>query len=306
MKKEDGKNSRTIALVIAIAALVIFFFVIVPLMFVQKDGAKIGNVGIITIQGPITTDGSGALGEQSVSSKSIIKLIQEAEENPHIKVMVLEINSPGGSAVASDEIASTVKMAEKPVIAQIREVGASGGYWIASATDHIIAHKMSITGSIGVISSYLEFSGLLEKYNVTYQRLTAGKYKDIGTPYKLLEREERSILQEKLNTIHRYFIQEVAENRGLPEKTVEKLATGEFFLGVEALDYGLVDELGDFSTVVEYIKTEYGLTEVQPVFFEEKFTLLELLTSVFADFSFNIGKGIASLMLQSPKGVLLS
>ena len=86
------------------------------------------------------------------------------EENKDIKAIVLEINSPGGSAVASDEIASAVKKSNKPTVAVIREAGASGGYWIASSTDHIIANRMSITGSIGVISSYLEFSGLIEKY----------------------------------------------------------------------------------------------------------------------------------------------
>ena len=107
----------------------------------------------------------------------------------------MEINSPGGSAVASDEIATAVKNAKKPVISLIREVGASGGYWVASASDYIIANRMSITGSIGVISSYLEFSGLMEKYGVGYERLVAGENKDLLTPYKKLEADQKALVQ---------------------------------------------------------------------------------------------------------------
>jgi protease-4 len=197
--------------------------------------------------------------------------------------------------VASDESATAIKQAEKPVIALIREAGASGGYWVASAADYIIANRMSITGSIGVLSSYLEFSGLMDKYGVSYERLVAGKYKDIGSPFAPLSEEERRILQGKLDKIHDFFIEEIAANRKLESSKVRELATGEFFLGVEALELGLVDELGEISTVEEYLKQTYGLTTVDYVLYEKKAGLLDLLSSVAADFSFSLGQGMGAV-----------
>jgi len=191
-------------------------------------------------------------------------------------------------------------------VALIREVGASGGYWVASAADHIIANRMSITGSIGVISSYLEFSGLMEEYGVGYEQLTAGKYKDMGVPYRKLQDEEKSIFQSKLNTIHRFFKEEIAENRKLSEEAVEQLATGEFFLGVEAFSLGLVDELGDKTAVEEYLKTVHGLESVDYVEYRREVGFFELFTGVFSGFSFSMGEGFASLLLRSPNGILLT
>src|SRR3989338_10593850 len=99
----------------------------------------------------------------------------------------------------------------------------------------------------------------MDKYGVGYERLVAGEVKDAGTPFRQLNNKERDLLQQKLNTIHDFFIQEVATNRKLSESSVRTIATGEFYLGVEALELGLVDELGDKNTVEEYIKKTYGL-----------------------------------------------
>src|SRR3989338_4526386 len=265
MKKRGTEPSKTKAIVLTIVAVLVFVFIILPLAISLFDGSKVGNVASIPIEGPITGDGGNYLGSPTASSVEIVAFIKEAGTDPQIKVILVEINSPGGSAVASDEIASALKKTEKPVVALIREVGASGGYWIASAADQIIANKMSITGSIGVISSYLEFSGLMEEYGVGYEQLTAGKYKDMGVPYRKLQDEEKDIFQSKLNTIHRFFKEEIAENRKLSEQAVEQLATGEFFLGVEALSLGLVDELGDKAAVEEYLKNVHGLESVDYV-----------------------------------------
>src|SRR3990167_6506295 len=133
-----------------------------------SESIESGNVALIKIYGPITTTDSGSFASSATSSTDIVELIEKAEKNDEIKAIVFEINSPGGSPVASDEIGRAVKDAQKPTVAWIREVGASGGYWIASASDHIIANRMSLTGSIGVIGSYLEFAELLDRYNVTY------------------------------------------------------------------------------------------------------------------------------------------
>src|SRR3989338_367748 len=132
-----------------------------------------GNVALIPIHGVIAVgdEGSSSFFESATASSETIKFIEKADKNPSIKAIILEINSPGGSAVASEEIANAVKKVNKTTVAWVREAGASGAYWVASASDHIVASRMSVTGSIGVISSYLEFEGLVNRYNLTYRRL---------------------------------------------------------------------------------------------------------------------------------------
>ena len=161
VKKKSGKlKSILIFLVILFLS---SYFISSAIQQIYGDH-KHGNVALIRIRGPIMVDKSSDFISQShASSENIIRLIDEADENPSIKAFIFDINSPGGSAVASDEIASRIKKLDKPTIALIREIGASGGYWIASSADVIVANKMSITGSIGVISSYLEFSGLFSR-----------------------------------------------------------------------------------------------------------------------------------------------
>lgn len=286
-------------ILLTLAAFLVFIFVIIPLSLLVFDGKEIGNVALIPINGVILGDGgSTSFGMAVVSSQDIVSFIEEADADATLKAIILEINSPGGSAVASDEVAVAVKKAEKPVIALIREVGASGAYWIASASDYVVANRMSITGSIGVISSYLEFSGLMEKYGVGYEQLTSGQYKDLGNPYQPLDNKQRAILQGKLDKIHEYFIEEVAQNRKLSEVAVRELATGEFYLGVEAKKLGLVDELGDKATVEAYLKEKHGLADVQYVHFETEAGLFDLLSGVFSSFSFEMGKGIGSIFIQ--------
>lgn len=298
-------KSRIKPILLTILAVLFTLFIIIPLVFsLFSNSNPLGNVASIPIQGIITADGGGSLGQETVSSSDIVQFIDDADKNPSVKVILLEINSPGGSAVASDEIASAVKRAQKPIVALIREIGASGGYWIASSTDHIIANRMSITGSIGVISSYLEFSKLMNQYGVGYERLVAGDLKDAGTPFRQLNTEERTLLQQKLNTIHDFFIQEVAANRKLPEASVRKIATGEFYLGVEALELGLVDELGDKNTAEDYIKKTYGLDDIDYAVYEPSKGLFDLLSGVFSDFSFHIGQGIGTSFQEQQGGLI--
>ena len=195
---------------------------------------------------------TGIFGGQT--SEGVLQDIKDAGKDSTVKGIILEINSPGGAVVASQEIADAVKSLNKTKYAVIREVGASGGYWIASATDKIIASPMSITGSIGVIGSYLEFSGLFEKYGIGYERLVSGDKKDIGTPYRDLTSEEKTLMENKLRIVHEYFIKQVAMNRHMEIEDVRKVATGEFYLGSEAKELGLIDEFGNKETAIELMK----------------------------------------------------
>ena len=191
MKKREEKRSKLRSILLTICAVLFVVFFIIPIAISSFSNFDYGNVALIPIEGIITGSGGSYLGSSTISSKSIVEFIEEADKSDNIDAIVLEINSPGGSAVASDEIAEAVKNAKKPVVSFIREVGASGGYWVASASDYIIANRMSITGSIGVISSYLEFSGLMEKYGVGYERLVAGENKDLLSPYTKLEKTKK-------------------------------------------------------------------------------------------------------------------
>src|SRR3989338_5799302 len=257
-----------------------------------------GNVALITLEGVIVgSDDSKFLFESRVSSTDAVELIEKADKNPNIKAIILEINSPGGSAVASEEIANAVRKTNKTTVAWIREVGASGGYWIASAADHIVANRVSITGSIGVIASYLEFPGLLEEYNVTYQRLVSGKYKDIGSPFREMTAEEKEIFQQNLDEIRDYFVSEVAKNRNLNKKDVDKIANGLFYLGVQAKELGLVDELGGKDEVISYIERKESIT-AEVVEYKTEKTLFDILSDVLSKQSFFVGRGIGSSLFD--------
>ncbi len=307
MKKENGDNKRSRLKSILLTLLAVMFvgLVLFPLSMKIFDGSQYGNVALIPIEGTITSGLESGFGVDAVPSQTIIDFIEDADQNSEIKVILLEINSPGGSAVASDEIGIAIKKVSKPVVVLIREVGASGGYWIASAGDHIIANRMSITGSIGVISSYLEFSGLMEKYGVGYERLVAGEYKDLGTPFRSMTDQERNMYTQRLDKIQDFFIKEVAENRELSVSEIKKLATGEFFLGAEAFELGLVDELGNKDTAEEYIKENYDIEEIDYVVYQKEVGLFELLTGITSNFAFDVGQGIGSMLVRGQDNNLM-
>ena len=268
-------------------------------LFVGIDVESLGgNVALIPIEGVITgSKDSEFIFENIASSQEIVEFIEKADKNPNIKAIILEINSPGGSAVASEEIANAVKKTNKTTVAWIREVGASGAYWVASAADYVVANRVSITGSIGVIASYLEFPGLLESYNVTYRRLVSGKFKDIGSPFKEITEEEKAIFQQSLDAIRDYFVSEVAKNRNMNKKDIDKIANGLFYLGAQAKELGLADELGGIDEVVGYIEKKEGV-KADIVEYKKEKTLLDVLSKVLSRQSFFVGKGIGSALFD--------
>ena len=151
------------------------FFIILVLWFISYVASNFittdfrDKIAVIPLEGTIVgSDLTGFVPSTTVKSQTLVTFIQQANKDDSVKGILLEINSPGGTVVASKEIVQAVKDSEKPVVAYIREIGTSGAYWVASASDHIIADELSMTGSIGVVSSFLEFSGLMEEYCVTY------------------------------------------------------------------------------------------------------------------------------------------
>ena len=286
----------------------IFAVVIIILYIVAGLGSKLFNVQdyedkilVIPINGVITLEkSSGIYGLGGQSTETVLEDIKTAGKDKTVKGIILEINSPGGAVVASQEIADAVKSINKTKYAVIREVGASGGYWVASSTDKIIASPMSITGSIGVIGSYLEFSGLFEKYGIGYERIVSGEKKDIGTPYRDLTPEEKTLMENKLKIVHEYFIKQVAINRHMEIDDVRKIATGEFYLGSEAKELGLIDEFGNRETAIELMKKELNNTNIKVITREHQTSIFDLFSGV----SYNMGRGIGSVLLeQEQKGL---
>ena len=306
MAKEKSKWISVLKILLILIILSFFLSMIISLSIGGDFENLDGNVALIEISGLIMSKDGNFMFDEVTSADETIKLIKKANKKDEIKAIIFEINSPGGSAVASDEIAREIKKINKTTVAWIREVGASGGYWIASSTDYIIANRMSITGSIGVIASYLGFSGFLDEHNITYERLVSGNLKDIGSPLKQMTGQEKKLFQKSLDKIHDFFIEEIANNRNLKEKEVRKIATGLFYLGSEAKELGLVDELGSKQEVIDYLEDKIE-EEVDIITYKKDKGFFDALSNVISKNFFFIGKGIGnSFFSQADKPQSLS
>lgn len=236
------------------------------------------GIALIRIEGTISADRSGS----SVNPEDIIEQLRRADKDDSVKAILLRINSPGGTAAASQEIYREVKRVKKPVVVSIADVGASGAYWVACGADRIVASPASDVGSIGVILIIPNLKELFEKVGIEYVVVSKGKYKDLGNPARRLTEEERKILDAQAEIVYEQFIDAVAENRKLSESEVKELATGLAFLGTEAKEKGLVDDLGNFRDAVKIaarlgkIKGEPEIIEYRkPTIFEGLRYLLE-------------------------------
>lgn len=292
--KKGFKNKYKLAILFVLFVALIF---IVSSYAISSCKTKENKIALIKIYGPIaiTQTDSFLLSSTSTTTSTVINNIKKAKADKSVKAVIFEINSPGGSVVASQELADAISSIDKPKVAYIREVGASGAYWAASATDKIVASPMAITGDIGVISSYLDFSKLFEKYGITYDRLVAGEYKDMGSPYKELTSQEKQLLQKKLDVIYEYFVNAVAKNRKMPVSEVKKLADGSFYLGTEAKENGLIDYVGDKELAVNITKQLAGLKDAKLISYKEETGILNYLTKLS---SYYIGRGIGTSLVS--------
>ncbi|MDA3855908.1 MAG: signal peptide peptidase SppA [Candidatus Woesearchaeota archaeon] len=261
-----------------------FFILLIVLFLVSSIISSITysftpKIAVVPINGPISTEKSSTLLGESESSRNIANTLREIQGDSSIKAVILDINSPGGSPVASEEISRAIDelKLEKPVYALINDVGASGAFWIAVSADKVYASSMSTVGSIGVTSATLGFEELIEEYNITYRRLVAGDKKDLGSPFREPTQEENELIQGILDEIHTYFIQHVATSRNMSYEEVEVYATGEIFLGSKAKEIGFVDEIGYFPDVLREVKEITDLDDPLIITYEETPTLLEAL-----------------------------
>lgn len=233
-----------------------------------------------------------------VSSSEIVNIISKIKKNVNVKGILLEINSPGGTPVASAEIAEAIRSANLPTVAWIREVGASGAFWIASSANYIVAHPMSITGSIGVIANSFGFDEVLKSLKIKYRRRVAGDMKDIGDQFREETETEKEYLQTVINEIHNEFILAISKYRKMDINTVKKLANGLFYTGNSAYALKLIDQLGGKKEANEWLEKQIKQPfELQ--IFEKKMNFFESLFQTMNNFSESIGINIGQNIINS-------
>jgi protease-4 len=176
----------------------------------------------------------------------LVEQLEKARKDSSVKAIVLRINSPGGSAAASEEIYNEILRVRerKPVYASMGDVAASGGYYIAAACNRVYANSATATGSIGVIMESPNLSGLFKKLGVDMQVVKSGKYKDMGNPARPLTSEERQLIQGMIDNTYEQFVTAVSNGRRMPIGKVKSLATGRVYTGQQAKNLGLVDDIG--------------------------------------------------------------
>jgi protease IV len=233
-----------------------------------KSAPAFGDaIAVIYLDRAIAGSGSSA---SFVTPESFYLQFKQAQENASVKAIILRVDSPGGTVAASEEIARYVAQSKKPVVASIGDIGASGAYMISSQTDEIWAMPGSAVGGIGVITEIPNVSGLLDTVGVDFQVITAGKYKDAGSPYRPLTKEEKALIQGEIDEAYRQFIGIVADGRNLPESRVESMATGWVWSGEKSIEMGLADKIGTFQEAKDAAARRGGIKgDYREVVYEE-------------------------------------
>ncbi len=231
----------------------------------RPDAAN--QIALIRIEGPIIGGAApsffGFGGAENITEK-----IYKAAEDPQIKAVVLRINSPGGSAAASQELSEAVlrlRDTGRPVVVSMGDTAASGAYWVAAQSDHIVANPATVTGSIGVIIQTQHLGGLYQMLGIETETYKSGPYKDMGATNREPTQEEQQIFQSMVDDIFEQFIAVVASGRDMPEEEVRALADGRVFTGRQAQQLRLVDELGDYKDAVRVAAEMSGIDPEQAV-----------------------------------------
>lgn len=241
-----------------------------------------GKVGVIYAMGGIQ---SGNSGNEVMGAKTISESIEKAREDSSIKAIVMRVNSPGGSALASDRIWREVDLTldEKPFIVSMGDVAASGGYYISCAADRIFAEPNTITGSIGVFG-LIPYTGEMfeEHLGIDFERVKTNEHSDfLLTSNRRLDQKERMVLQEQVDEVYQTFLKRVSDGRDMSKERVDSLARGRVWSGVDAERIGLVDEMGGLEASIAYAADEAGLEDPKRVAYPERKDPFEKLMKDF-------------------------
>lgn len=243
---------------------------------IQEPGAGQNKIAVIDISGMIINAASRGIFTRGENPVAVLyEKLQAAANDSSVKAVILRINSPGGTVTASDamyrEIMRFKKTTGKPVITMMMDIAASGGYYIACASDHIVAYPSTVTGSIGVIMQLVSMKNLMNTVGIDATAITSGPNKDIASPFKNLSPDQRQILQTMVNDFYATFKNIVKTAR--PNITLDQFATatdGRVFTGQQALKIGLVDQLGDLNDAFQTAKKKASLKKANLVIYHRK------------------------------------
>jgi protease-4 len=271
------KRKRILVGLGVIVGLLVFFFSV--LFFIGQYMGRPGRfafgdkIAIVEIKGVIT------------QSSGIIEEIHQYQEDEGVKAIILRIDSPGGGVGPAQEIhREIVKVkSKKKVVTSMGSVAASGGYYIACASDLIVANPGTITGSIGVQMEFTNIEELFKKIGIKGVVLKSGEHKDIGSPFREMTPEEKRIMQEVLDNVHQQFIKAVVDGRKMDRAKVTQIADGRILTGEQAKQLGLVDQIGNLQDAIETTAIMAGIKGKPTILYPRKrFSILEFLVKEMA------------------------
>ncbi len=255
-------------IIIAVIGGAIIFGLIIGLGFRGAAFTSGGNIGVIEIEGIIT------------SSKKVVHHIKQFAEDPSIQGILVRVDSPGGGVAASQEIYEELRKAkqQKKIVVSMGALAASGGYYVSLPADLIVANPGTITGSIGVIMQFPVFQELMKKVGIDFEVIKSKEHKDIGSPYRKLTEKEKKLLQDVVTDVYEQFVQATCDARGLPKDSVLKIADGRIITGRQAKELGLVDTLGSFEDAVKIIGDMLEIEKPNLIYPPKRYSLIQLIT----------------------------
>ncbi|NJM05105.1 signal peptide peptidase SppA [Candidatus Gracilibacteria bacterium] len=264
------------------------------------EGSGLDRIVIIDIAGTIGAGGGGLL-SGGLTQEDILSQIKQASEDSFVKAVVLRVDSPGGGVVASSEIhAELMKLreAEKRLVVSMGSTAASGGYYVATPAERIYANADTLTGSLGVILSLVNYEEAFAKIGVESVVYKSGELKDIGSPTRPATPEEQEVLQSVVDDAYQGFVDVIAAGRNMPRERVIELADGRIYTGKQALDLGLIDAIGNLDEAIAGAKELAGLTDATVVRYTQPDSLRSLLLSQLSASQDHDPLGVKTLLEQ--------
>lgn len=265
-----------------------------------------GCVAEVDITGPLTTEEIPAtmFSEGKAGSETIAKKIRELNNRPDVKAVVIVVNSPGGTIVASKEIYDAIKDLKKPKVVYFREIATSGGYYISTPADWIVSEPDALTANIGVRAEMMNVAELMKNIGVNVTSIKKGEHKDIGNPFRNMTEEERQIFESILNESYEEFKAVVMKHRGNKLKNIDEIFDSRIMTGRQAYKHGLVDQLGNKQDAINKA-AELGGIKGKPRVCKIDMTPERTLSGFFMEsitrFAQGVGYGFAQGLMTNEK-----
>jgi protease-4 len=272
------------AIIICVSVVVIVAIVVLVLTLGVPSRPAAVKIAVISLSGTITMQDSSLFSGVTITPDLVKDYLTRAEKDEAVKAIVLRIESPGGEIAPCQEILWEIERVKetKPIVVSMGGTAASGGYYISTKADKVVALPTTMTGSIGVISQVINVEELFEKLGIQIETFKGGKYKDMYSGYREMTPEEKEIMQGMVDEYYELFVDVVAEGRELSKDEVRDLATGQIYTGTEAKELGLVDALGGLDTAIDLAMELAGIEVARVEYYQPpRVTLWSLLG--FAD-----------------------